>query len=154
LIKKLLLGFGTLLLGAIGTLAQTPITYGQPFRQGDIPAGNCAVPYINGTVASVWQDDVKSHWSDGSLKFAIISYIDPSAASGTVDDVAYEASTACNSGGVSETVANMLSLYNFDAQILPVGTTSPVISARAMHLLAPGSRGHGCHSGEPHQSII
>lgn len=50
------------------TQASAPFTIGQPFRQGDIPAGQSVVANI-----SNFQATIKSRWPDGSAQFAILS---------------------------------------------------------------------------------
>lgn len=51
-------------------LTQTlaPFTFGQAFRMGDIPSGS----YVAANIGN-FQADVKNRWSDGSVKFAVVS---------------------------------------------------------------------------------
>lgn len=117
--------------------ADLPVMMGKPIRQADFPSGYCPQPRLNGTAITAYQNDIKNYWPDGSIKFEVATFIDPSASAGTVDNIAWGAvaSANCNSAGSSETIANMLSLYNFDAQIQLAntgGTTPSPISANAM----------------------
>ena len=118
-----------------GTLTNQPYSISQPFRQGDIP--NYPQAYLNGTSVAT-QADVKNRWPDGSVKFAIVSFLIPSLASGAVTHVTYDnQSSGNNTGFLSQ--ANMLGAgYNFDGRIQLTGTASHNISARAI-LTAAGS---------------
>jgi len=53
-----------------GTARQLPWTFGQVFRKGDIPQGHHVT-----SDAAVFQADVRNRWSDGSVKFAVLSGI-------------------------------------------------------------------------------
>lgn len=48
-----------------------PFTLGHPFRRGDVPSGS----FLTATGVNGFQADVKNTWSDGSVKFAILSGI-------------------------------------------------------------------------------
>jgi hypothetical protein len=54
------------------TQTNRPISTSRLFTQGEI--ANFAQPSVSGTPLTTWQCDVKSRWTDGSLKHAIISY--------------------------------------------------------------------------------
>lgn len=45
-----------------------PFTFGQPFKQGDIPSGQ----FIGSNVTN-FQADIRNRWMDGSVKFAVVS---------------------------------------------------------------------------------
>ena len=63
-------GAGTLpSLGLGGGGAGKPWTFGQAFRKGDVPA------YVSATGAESFQADIRNRWSDGSVKFAVVSGI-------------------------------------------------------------------------------
>ena len=47
-------------------------TFGQTFKQGDLPAGSGLVAQIGGSSVPL-QLDVKSTYADGSVKFAVVS---------------------------------------------------------------------------------
>jgi hypothetical protein len=111
------------------------ISIPRPFVQGEIP--NFAQASINGTPL-LTQCDVKNRWPDGSLKFAIVSFIVPTIpAKGSVV-VSFSNQTSGNSTGYL-TQSDMLSpAYNFDGQIRLTGTVSHSISARSV-LTSAGS---------------
>lgn len=48
-----------------------PWTFGHAFKQGDVPTGQ----YLTATGPSSFQADVRNRWSDGSVKFAVLSGI-------------------------------------------------------------------------------
>lgn len=132
---------GLLFAGAV--YAQTPVTYGKPVRQGDLP--NCGVPFVNGTqiISGNYQMDVKNRWPDGSIKFAIASYIDPAATSGTTDNVTWDdTGVACVNTGFLTSSQMLAAGFNFDAQIQLTGGSNPSASARTI-LTAANSAG-GC----------
>jgi len=126
-----------------------PVTIGQPFRDGDYP--QCVQAYLNGVAVAVTQNDVKSRWPDGSLKYAMISFVIPTYNPGTVLDVSYDSSPNCNNSVTqAQTSTQMLAGgYNFDAQIQVTGITPPStpngnntnISARTILTAANGAGG-------------
>ncbi|HET7563082.1 MAG TPA: hypothetical protein VFJ87_11960, partial [Rhodanobacteraceae bacterium] len=60
-------------------LQQVPVTFGEPFRAGDIPKGNTIVAYMGGTALPT-QADIKARNSDGSVRHAIVTVELPSLA--------------------------------------------------------------------------
>ena len=56
-------------------------TFGQTFKQGDLPAGSGLVAQIGGSSVPL-QLDVKSTYADGSVKFAVVSVDRPVLAAG------------------------------------------------------------------------
>jgi hypothetical protein len=118
-------------------LGQTnrPVSIARPFAQGEI--ANFAQASIGGS-ALLTQCDVKNRWPDGSLKFAVISFVIPSiSANGSVVVSFANQSTGNNTGFLAQ--SDMLnSAYNFDGQIRLSGTASHNISARGV-LSAAGS---------------
>jgi hypothetical protein len=105
------------------------VSISRPFVQGEIL--NYAQAVIGGT-AVLTQCDVKNRWPDGSLKFAVVSFIIPSLpANGSVTVSLQNQTSGNNTGYLAQT--DMLSApYNFDAQIQETGTSSHTISARTM----------------------
>lgn len=105
-----------------------PITIGRFFRQGDIPQFAQAVV---GNTPLLTQCDVKNRWPDGSLKFAIISFVLPSVSTGGTAVAFQNQSTGNNTGYLQQ--GDMLDKsYDFDAVMNLTGTVSPSISARSM----------------------
>ncbi|MEO8839213.1 MAG: hypothetical protein ABI351_10930, partial [Herbaspirillum sp.] len=61
--------------GHAGSQSQVPVTFGQVFRPGDIPAnGGVTLALADGT-AIPFQVDVKARHADGSLRHAIFSTV-------------------------------------------------------------------------------
>jgi hypothetical protein len=61
------------------SLHQVPMTFGEPFRTGDIPKGNTIVAYMDGTALPT-QADIKARNPDGSVRHAIVTVELPSLA--------------------------------------------------------------------------
>lgn len=106
-----------------------PISIARAFAQGEI--ANFAQASIDGSTL-VTQCDVKNRWPDGSLKFAVVSFVIPSIpANGSVVVSFSNQATGNNTGFLAQ--ADMLAAgYDFDGQIQLSGTASHNISARAM----------------------
>ena len=104
-----------------------PVSLARPFRKGDIQ--NFAQAVIDGTPV-LTQNDVKNRWPDGSLKFAIISFVIPNLSSnGSVEVKLVNQSSSHNTGFLSK--SDMLnSNYNFDGTIRMAGAATKSISAR------------------------
>lgn len=106
-----------------------PVSVARAFRQGDIP--NFAQASVNG-VAVTTQTDVKNRWADGSVKFAIVSFVVPSIpANGSVPVTFTNQASGNNTGFLTQ--SQMLAAgFNFDATIQMTGAVIRSISARAM----------------------
>ena len=106
-----------------------PISIARPFVQGEI--ANFAQASINGTPLAT-QCDVKNRWPDGSLKFAIVSFVVPSIpAKGTV--VVTFSNQSSSAAGDSLEKSSMLSAdYDFDGRIQLAGTANRDVSARSI----------------------
>jgi hypothetical protein len=111
--------------------AQTnrPVSVARPFVQGEI--ANFAQASVNGTPV-LTQCDVKNRWPDGSLKFAIVSFVVPSIPANGSVAVSFSNQTTGNNSGPLTQAAMLAVTYNFDGQIKLVGAASHNISARAM----------------------
>jgi hypothetical protein len=104
------------------------VSLGRFFRQGDIP--HFAQAVLNGTQL-LTQCDVKNRWPDGSLKFAIISFILPSVSTKGTDVTFQDQSTGNNTGYLAQ--SDMLNAaYDFEGTMRLTGTVSPTVSARSM----------------------
>ena len=57
-------------------LQQVPVTFGQPFRSGDIPHGETVMAYL-GDEALPTQSDIKARNSDGSVRHAVLTVLIP-----------------------------------------------------------------------------
>lgn len=114
-------------------ITNQPVSYGQVFVDGDI--SNCVIPYFDGAAAAVstYQTDVKNRYPDGSLRFAIVSYIIPAIASQATIHVRYDSTIECNNTGQLSPSQMLGSDYNFDGQIQIAGSAANhSISARAI----------------------
>lgn len=121
-------------------LVNYPVMFGRAFIQGEIPPGFYPQISLDGTLLQT-QADIKNKWPDGSLKYAIISFILPQLNVAqskvitfqTITDAAYQ-----NTVGLSPIPPNtILSTFpEFDARMQLTSTTpsagSHTISARQM----------------------
>jgi hypothetical protein len=112
-------------------LGQTsaPVSISRPFVQGEI--ANFAQASIGGA-ALVTQCDVKNRWPDGSLKFAVVSFVVPSIPANGSVVVSFSNQTSGNNTGFLAPSDMLNSAYNFDGQIQLSGTANHNISARAI----------------------
>lgn len=120
-----------------------PISVPRAFRQGEIAP--YPQPYMIDHKIVSWQTDVKNRWPDGSVKFAVVSFVIPLLPANTTVHVSFK-NTANNSscdGGdhrpcgflddTSQEGGMLNSSFNFDAQIALSGRVSPLpIGARRM----------------------
>jgi hypothetical protein len=115
--------------------ANRPISVSRPFVQGEIP--NYVLASI-GTTPLETQTDVKNRWPDGSVKFAIVSFVVPSLpANGSVLVTFSNYSSANNQGFLGK--EDMLGVdYNFDAQIQM--TAGKTLTASARSILSAAER--------------
>jgi hypothetical protein len=115
--------------------ANRPISVSRPFVQGEI--SNYVLASI-GTIPLLTQTDVKNRWPDGSVKFAIISFVVPSLpANGSVLVTFSNQSSANNTGYLEK--EDMLGVnYNFDAQIQM--TAGKTLTASARSILSAAER--------------
>jgi hypothetical protein len=98
-----------------GAAANYPVQIGRPFLQGSIPSGQLPRASVNGAAVPT-QVDVKSRWSDGSLKHAIISFLVPSFGAGQTVTVSF--APGATVGNAPLTKAQMLAAnFNFNAHI-------------------------------------
>jgi hypothetical protein len=98
------------------------------FRQGDIP--NFALAVANGTPL-LTQCDAKNRWPDGSLKFAIMSFIIPKITSHG-SEVRFQNQRSGNNEGYLEQKDMLNNTNDFDGTIQVDGKVSHSISARSM----------------------
>ena len=104
------------------------VTVPRFFRQGDIP--NFAQAIANGA-AILTQCDAKNRWPDGSLKFAIISFVVPKVSPHGTEIRFQNQRTGNNEGHLGQ--KDMLDdAYDFEGAIQLTGKASHSISARAM----------------------
>jgi len=89
-----------------------PVTFGHPFAKGDVPQFVAAK--INGNPVTT-QCDVKNRWEDGSVRFAIISFLVPAiTAKGSVAVDLVTSSTTASTGAMDKVA---LLATDFDARL-------------------------------------
>lgn len=112
------------------TITNYPVQFGRWFKQREFPAGSYPQVVVNGS-ATATQANVKNAWADGSVKYAVISFVLPSLANATTANIAFQSSADCHCGsGARLTKAQMLdAAYDFDAAI---NTTLGNATARGM----------------------
>ena len=106
-----------------------PVRIGRPFVKGEI--SNYPQAMIDGQLL-LTQADIKNRWSDGSVKFAILSFVVPSLPANASIPVVFKNQASGNNTPLSK--AQMLSAdFNFDATIsLTKNGVTKVASARSM----------------------
>ena len=108
------------------TQVNSPETVTRFFKRGEIP--HYAQAVINGAHV-LTQCDVKNRWPDGSLKFAIISFVVQKINSRGTLVTFLDQPTGNNTGYLMQ--SEMLDpAYDFDATMSLTGTTHPTIRAR------------------------
>jgi hypothetical protein len=122
---------------APATQANVPITFGQTFRPGDVPASNTMVLTLaNGTVLP-YQVDVKARNADGSLRHGIFSIELPALQAGQPQTITLSRTETPISAGSGTSPAALLAA-GFTASVnLNIGGT--MYTASADSLLASNS---------------
>ncbi len=120
-------------------LQNYPVQIGRVSAQGEIP--ECIQALLNGALLPT-QDDVKNRWPDGTRKFGIVTFLLPQLQANEQLTV-YFVNQPCNANAAQQslTTNDMLSSYNFDAQIqLTQGTTETISSRRMLQdSILPGN---------------
>jgi hypothetical protein len=106
-----------------------PVSISRVFAQGDIP--NFAQASIGGSLL-LTQCDVKNRWPDGSVKFAIVSFVAPSLAANGSATVTFQDQATGNNIGYLVQSDMLNSKYDFESQIKMAGSNTQTVSARAM----------------------
>ena len=112
-----------------GTITNRPVSISRPFRRGEI--ASCVAASVGGTPATT-QTDVKNRWPDGSLKFAIVSWVVPSIVSGGSVSVDFTNQATCNNAGFLDEAGMLAAGYNFDVDLTLTGAATRAISARTI----------------------
>jgi len=111
------------------TTANYPIQLGHVFRQGEIL--HCPLAFLNGAPVFT-QANVKNRWGDGTVKFAVLSFIIPTLTSGQSVTVNFGDQLDCNTTN-SLSAAQMLEpRFNFDVETELTGSSVEHASARTM----------------------
>jgi hypothetical protein len=116
-----------------------PISVARAFVQGEIAQFAAATV---GATAVTTQCDVKNRWADGSLKFAIVSFVVPSIGAKSSVTVTFSNQATGNNTGALTSAGMLGAAYNFDGQIQLTGTASHNISART--ILTNANAAAGC----------
>lgn len=115
----------------LSAMSQRPVSVPKVFKQGEIQ--NYAKAQGTG-VTGLTQCDVKNRWPDGSVKFAIVSFLADIPAEGSIEVDFTNQATGNNNNFLSK--ADMLTQnYDFDGTIETTGypqAGATVMSARAM----------------------
>lgn len=103
-----------------------PWTFGQAFKQGDIPS-NQFVAVASG--ASAFQADVRNRWPDGSVKFAVLSGLSTFASNTATVSIA-------NSGNApsGSTVAEPTTLTNTTVALSPGSGSFPLATGATYNI--------------------
>ncbi|MBI2669678.1 MAG: fibronectin type III domain-containing protein [Candidatus Yanofskybacteria bacterium] len=111
------------------TSTNYPVSFARPFVQGEI--ANFPQALVNGTAVTT-QADVKTRWSDGSVKHAVISFLMPTITAGSNATVTFQNQTSGNNTPLTQ--AQMLGAnFDFDATIsINCGLGAQTKSARTM----------------------
>lgn len=113
--------------------SNVPITFGQVFKAGDVPAGSAVIASraASGTPVPI-QVDAKATHADGSLRHAVITLNVPSLGANAIDQIVLSSASSGGDSGSAVTLAQLLAT-TFDAQIsLNVSGTTYSASARAL----------------------
>lgn len=86
-------------------------TFGQPFRMGDVPSGS----YLTSSNSSL-QADVRNRWSDGSVKFAVLSGVS-SFSQGQALSVQLATTSTAQGGGTVAEPTSLDAIVNFSGGV-------------------------------------
>lgn len=136
---------GTLVTNHVVSLATTsqsnvPVTFGQIFKDGDVPAGATVSATLNGQPIQL-QVDAKATNSDGSLRHAVLTAMIPTLAGNSTEPLAIAASSPSTQAG-PVTLSQLLST-TYDATFTAsIGGTT--YAANARKLLQAASTNGSC----------
>jgi hypothetical protein len=111
-----------------------PVSIARPFRQGEIR--EFARASVDG-VSVLTQCDVKNRWPDGSLKFAVVSFVIPNLPGGGSVTITLSNQATGNNTGYLTGPEMLGPSYDFDGQIEMAGARVERVNARS--LLTAGS---------------
>jgi hypothetical protein len=114
------------------TQTNRPVRFGRIFQQGEI--AQCPQPVSEGGPVSDYQSDVKNRWPDGSVKFAIISFIQNLAPSSAAE-FSFQNTVSCNNTGyLGQAQMTGFNGGNWGGQIVvtPAGGTAVTTDAKTM----------------------
>jgi hypothetical protein len=111
------------------TQSDRPITVARAFRQGEIR--NFARATVGG-VALLTQCDVKNRWPDGSLKYALVSFVLGKLSAKSTVEVSFSNQESGNNEGYAKAEQLLDPGFDFDATIEMTGASRQVVDAREM----------------------
>ncbi|WEN15364.1 hypothetical protein PY254_01400 [Rhodanobacter sp. AS-Z3] len=120
-----------------------PVTFGQVFKAGDVPAGTTLTASINGQPVTL-QVDSKATNPDGSLRHAVLTAIVPSL-QGSASQALTLASTASPARQSASIALSQLLATNYDAQVALTVNGQPY-TASARKLLQTAASANACAS--------
>lgn len=106
-----------------------PVSIGRAFRQGEI--SHFAQAILKGKKL-LTQCDVKNRWPDGSLKYAIVSFVIPSIDSKASSVISFSDQQSGNNSGYATKTELLSPEYDFDARIEMQSEVMRNLSAREM----------------------
>lgn len=98
------------------SLQGVPMTFGEPFRRGDIPQGNDIVAFLNGKPL-LTQANIKARNPDGSVRHAVLTVLLPELKPGTSETLDLKPVAAVNHGRLPPIKLSDLLQSKFDASI-------------------------------------
>ncbi len=126
--------------GAAQSQAQIPITFGQVFKDGDVPKGTTVTATLNGAPVTV-QVDAKATNPDGSLRHAVLTALVPSLAANASEPLEIAAVSPSATG--SPVTLSQLLATNYDAKAsFNIGGKTYIVNARG--LLQAASNANVC----------
>jgi hypothetical protein len=119
-------------------LRDAPMTFGEPFRGGDIPKGETVTAYMD-SQALPTQVDAKATYPDGSMRHAVLTVLLPSLDAHASKKLALRPVRTATAAGSAITLADVLGSA-FDASIdLKIGGRSWTLDARKLIEQAQGN---------------
>lgn len=97
------------------TQSQVPITFGQIFKDGDVPSGDTLNATISGQTIPL-QVDTKATNPDGSLRHAVLTAVMPSLPADSTEPITLSVASSSSVSGGSVTLSQLLAT-TFDATV-------------------------------------
>lgn len=113
-------------------LTDVPVTFGQVFKQGDVPAGRPVRGTVDGRGVQI---DAKRHYEDGSLRLAIVSAIVPQLPAGGARKLVLAAGPPAPQAARRSILPSDLLQADFDAVVTLTFPDGAVRSVSARQLL-------------------
>ena len=127
------------------TQSNVPVTFGQVFKEGDVPKGATLTATLNGQPVTL-QVDPKATNPDGSLRHAVLTVMVPWLAGNA--DLPLTLSTGLSQSGQAPITLSQLLATSFDAKVsINLGGKNYTINARA--LLQAADLANACQPWDP-----